>query len=386
MSTSPRPKRSRQGPLTLWHMLTVRQALQWAALRPQLHWSKAFKIFLLPGMTVFNSVMRAGERLIYGRQVRDFQLQQSPLFIIGHWRSGTTLLHNLIAQDPQLGYPTMYQAAFCNHFLLTQEVMSRLTGPFMPKTRPMDNLPAGWDIPQEEDIAIAILSLISPYVLAADPDRPEIASRFWDLKQLTPEELQRWRSIYVEYLKRVTLKDPQRRRLVLKSPVNTLRIPILLDLFPDAHFVHIYRNPADVYRSCLHLRQTLFGENCLGRPHMRHLEEQVFERHLFGFETYRRDRELIPAGRLHEIRFEELEIDPIGQLEQTYTALGLSGWDNLRSILEPQVPALKRYKKNAFPDNPQRMQMIYDRLRPIFEYYNYPQPEKPRPQETVGDS
>jgi hypothetical protein len=373
MST-PLLKRSRQGPLTIWHMMTVGQMLRAARLRPQLHWSKALKLFLLPGMGLYNSAMRAAERTIYGRRVREFELKQSPLFIIGHWRSGTTLLHNLLAQDPQFTFPTMYQAAFCNHFLLTQDVVTKLTGRFMPKTRPMDNLPAGWEIPQEEDIGMAIQCQMSPYMMAADPDRMANVRNFWDLADVSPEDRAWWRATYIEYLKRITLKDPQRRQLVLKSPVNTLRIPLLLEMFPDAKFVYIYRNPYDVYNSCVHLRRTLFGENSLGRPHLRELEEQVFWVHEFSFHTYQRDRSLIPPEHLHELKFEDLEADPLGELERTYAALELAGFDRLRQAVEPQVASLRRYRKNVFAADRERMQQIYDRLRFVFDHYGYPHP------------
>jgi hypothetical protein len=374
MSTSSNVKRTRQGPLTLWHMMTLGQMWQAAALRPQLHWSRAFKIFLLPGMGLYNSAMRLAERAIWGKRIREFQLEQAPLFIIGHWRSGTTLLHNLVAQDPQFTFPTMYQTAFCNHFLLTQDVVTKLTGGLIPKSRPMDNLPAGWDIPQEEDIAMAIQSLMSPYMLAADPDRMDLVRPYWDMTGLSPEDRARWKSLYVEYLKRVTLKDPQRRRLVLKSPVNTLRIPLLLEMFPDAKFLSIYRNPYDVYNSCVHLRRTLFRENCLGKPHLRELEESVFWVHEFAFRAYQRDRHLIPEGRLHEVRFEDLESDILGELERAYSALGLDNWPELERIIEPQVPGLKRYKKNVFASDREQMDMVYERLKFIFEHYGYPHP------------
>lgn len=118
----------------------------------------------------------------------------------------------------------------------------------------------------------------------------------------------------------------------------------------------------------------MFAENCLFRPHLRGLEENVFQVHERGFRTYQRDRTLIPFGQLHELRFEDLEADPLAQLERVYQGLGLEGWSTLRDILTPQLPALRSYRKNAYPDTPERMQRIYDRLRPIFEHYGYPHP------------
>ena len=374
MSAAPKPSRTRQGPLTIWHMMTLGQMVRALRFKPQLHWSKAHKIALLPGMGIFNSAMRFAEQMIYGRRVRETQIEQPPLFLIGNWRSGTTLLHNLMAQDPRFNSPTMYQAAFAHHFLLTQDVMTRLTGWMMPKRRPMDNLPAGWDIPQEEDIGMGVLTQISPYVMSADPDRFDYLRPHWDLSGLTAREFAFWRETYLTYLKRITLKDPERRRLVLKSPVNTLRIPVLLEMFPDAKFVCIHRNPYHVFNSSVHMRRTLLSENCLGRPELRDLEENIFWVHEFVFNTYQRDKQLIPEGRLHEVRFEDLEVDPLGQLGDVYSQLELGGWDEMKQIIEPQVPALKRYRKNVFPDDPSRMQMIYDRLKFAFEHYDYPSP------------
>ncbi|MEZ6068470.1 MAG: hypothetical protein R3B90_22770 [Planctomycetaceae bacterium] len=80
---------------------------------------------------------------------------------------GTTLLHNLLAQDPDYTCPNMYQVIFPNHFLLTEKVIGAATSWMVPSKRPMDNVPAGWHMPQEEDIALAILTCLSPYMLVA---------------------------------------------------------------------------------------------------------------------------------------------------------------------------------------------------------------------------
>ncbi len=366
--------RSKQGGLVLWDGMNIRQMARFFSARPLLHWRKSLPIATLPGFALYNSVMGALESLIYSRQIEKWTIERPPLFVIGHWRSGTTLLHNLLAQDPQHNYPKMYQVVFPNHFLLTEKVMARLTAWMVPKSRPMDNVPAGWHVPQEEDIAMVILTCLSPYMMLANPDRMDKVRHMWDLKGLSAEQLDFWKQQYLRLLKKVSRGDS--RRLVLKSPVNTLRIPILRELFPGAQFIYIYRNPFDVLRSAVHLRQTMFRENCLGKPRIdrAQLEESIAWVHRLAFDTYHKDKQSLAPHELCEVRFEDLEQDPLGQLETIYRTLELDGFDQLRKIIEPQVPSLKRYKKNKYPATRKQMDEVYERFRYAFDYYGYPHP------------
>lgn len=372
METQAKPKRSKQGPLVIWHGMTIRQMMRLLSYGPLLHWRRTPQIASLPLFALYNSAMGLMEKAVYGRRIEQVQLDKPPVFVIGHWRSGTTLLHNLLAQDPQFNYPKMYEVVFPSHFLLTENVIGKLTAPLVPQSRPMDNVPAGWDVPQEEDIAMAILTCLSPYMMLAQPDRNDLVRPFWDLSLLSEDELNFWKQEYLRFLKKVTYGD--NRRLVLKSPVNTLRIPLLLEMFPDARFIYIYRNPFDVYNSAIHLRKTMFRENSLGFPHLSDLEESIYWVQEFAYRVYHRDKLLIPEGRLHEVRFEDLEQDPLGEMEKVYSAINLDNWDVLRERIEPQVPALRRYKKNQFRYTRELMDQVYERLQFIFEQHGYPHP------------
>ena len=352
--------------------MTISQLVRFFRARPLLHWKKTIQIAGLPGFSIYNSIMGALESLFYSRKIRDWKIDRPPLFVIGHWRSGTTLLHNLLAQDPQYICPNMYQVVFPNHFLLTESVITRLTAWMVPKSRPMDNVPAGWHVPQEEDIAMAVLTCLSPYMMLANPDRTDRIKHMWDLRDVPEEQLNFWKQQYVRFLKKVSLNDS--RRLVLKSPVNTLRIPILRELFPGAQFVYIHRNPFDVLRSAIHLRKTMFGENCLGKPTLEGIEESIAWVHRLTFDRYHEDKKLLGPDELCEVRFEDLEQDPLGQLERVYQTLNLEGWETLKEIIEPQVPALKRYKKNQFQATREQMDDVYEKLQYAFEHYGYPHP------------
>src|SRR4029079_7278292 len=98
-----------------------------------------------------NSFASVFDRLVFGHRVRSNKLKETPLFVLGHWRSGTTLLHELLILDPRHTYPTTFECFAPNHFIWTEWFLAPLTRWLLPKKRPMDNMTAGWDLPQEDE-------------------------------------------------------------------------------------------------------------------------------------------------------------------------------------------------------------------------------------------
>lgn len=373
-------KASHQGLLVVWGGLPLRSFIRFAASRPPMHVSRIFRILPLPFMAVYNSTMGFVEYVIYGRRIANTKPSKSPVFIIGHWRSGTTLLHDLISQDPQFAFPNLYQVLFPSHFLTTERIAVPLTSWMVPKSRPMDNIKTSWRSTQEDEIALLLLTLLSPYMVMAFPDQPEKYQKTWDLKGLPQSDVQRWKDAMALFVKKLTVRDP--RQQVMKSPGHTMKIPYILELFPDARFLYIYRNPYNVIRSGVHLRRTICEANTLGRPTLATCEEDVLNTYEQCIRTYHEDRKLVPGGQLHEIRFEDLERDPVGELNRAYEKLGLGDFGPLRRILEPQLPAIRSYRKNRFDENEGDMRAIYDRLKFAFDEYGYASPLDSR--ETVA--
>jgi len=372
MAESQEAKHSSQGPFFLWHGLTVWRAMKLFAMRPPVDASRWLKLALLPGMTVFNSAMNGMTSLVHGGGVRRTKVEQPPLFVLGFWRSGTTMLHNLLSTDPQFTFPNYYQCLFPKHFLLTENVMTGITGKLLPDTRPMDNLPVRWHMPQEDEVALCAVSLASYYLQVVFHDDREKYDRFLDMADCTDSERDAWKSALDDLIRTLTYKH--HKPVVLKSPSHTYKIPHLLDLYPDARFVHIYRNPYAVFKSAVHLRRTMYEENGMARPNFGDLDEVLLQLYERGFHIYERDKQLIPPGRLVEVRYEEFEQDPLAGLEGIYGGLSLPGFDVLREKLLPQMEQLRRYRKNKFASDPERMQKVYTRLRAAFDKYGYPSP------------
>lgn len=362
-------KPKKQGHFCVWHGLTFGTWVRLLASRPPMHWTSLPRMVSISALSILNSSNDLLESVLLGGRIARQKIEKPPIFILGHWRSGTTLLHNLMTLDPQFTYPNLYQVMYPGNFLLTERVVTRLTGWVLPKTRPMDNIPAGWGLPQEDEMALLLMTLISPYLMLAHQGRPEKYDRFMDLKQLTPDEQQRWKTAFMTFVKKLTVRA--NKPVVLKSPSHTFRIPILLEMFPDAKFVYIHRDPYAVFNSGMHLRRTLFRENGLGKPVFDGMEEEVLSVYSDCIETYEQTKHLIPAGRLHELKFEDLEADPLGQMRQVYSSLGLD-FSQVEPAIQNELPALTKYTKNSFKMDEATMRKVYARWRSSFDIYGYP--------------
>lgn len=353
----------------MWHGMNISGLSRLMRSGPAMHWSRLHKILPLPLSAAWNSVMGAAESMIYGRAVAKTELAEPPLIVLGFWRSGTTLLQNLLSHDPQFGHLGLYQALFPWHFLLTETVAKALTAPFVPKTRPMDNMEINWDAPQEDDIATAIMSQVSPYMFLS---RPHDTESFWKALELEKQpvaEQERYKTCLVHLLKKLTYKS--QKRIMLKSPFHTYHVETLVELFPNAKFLYIHRNPYHVIRSGCHLRRRMIEENSLGRPVFKNVEDEIVNTYKLGFDRYEQQRLKIPAGNLHEIGYEQMEADPIAELGSAYSGLGLNGFTELKAALAPVLPSLRRYQKNAFDEDANLVRRCREDLAPAYERFGY---------------
>ncbi len=118
-----------------------------------------FKGILISLASISGIPNRILEKLIFDRQIEKISVE-SPIFIVGHWRSGTTYLHNLITQDENLGYVSSLQAWTPELFLGSKPIVKYILKRFLPENRPMDNIKLSGELPQEEEYA---LGNVSPY-------------------------------------------------------------------------------------------------------------------------------------------------------------------------------------------------------------------------------
>lgn len=332
-------------------------------------------------MSTVHMLLRLLQQAWYGDRPRRTEIEQAPIFIVGHWRTGTTLLHELMMLDPRLTCPNTYQCVMPNHFVLTERVLSRLLWFILPSRRPMDNMSAGWDRPQEDEFALCMLGAPSPYLTIAFPNHPPQDQEALDLEGLTPRKRRRWKEIFLTFLRELTFHDP--RRLVLKSPTHSFRIPVLLEMFPDARFVHIVRNPYTIYHSTINLWKTLYQTHGMQVPSFRGLNEQVLETFTRLYDRLEKGRQLVSDNRWHELRYEELIADPEGEMRRLYEGLDLEGFDHLLPPLRRYLAEQAGYKTNRYPDlTPQEVETITQRWGEVIQRYGYERPPLGMPNPT----
>jgi hypothetical protein len=296
-----------------------------------------------------NTLLAAWEDWFYGRKVRNTRVAP-PLFILGIWRSGTTHLHNLLAQDDRFAYPTTYQVFYPHTFLTTEQRNARLVQFFLPPKRPQDNVALGVQEPQEDEFALCCLTGRALPMAWAFPRRANHYGRYLTLRKASAGEVAEWTSALAGLVQKLAFKYG--KLLVLKSPGHTCRIRLLLDLFPQAKFVHIHRNPYDVFRSTQHMVRTVTPWWALQRPDYSDLERRTLQQYGEVYEAFFEERGLIPKGHFHEVGFEALEADPIGQVRGIYEALDLPDFGHVEPGLRRYLAAIAGYKKNTLPDLP----------------------------------
>jgi omega-hydroxy-beta-dihydromenaquinone-9 sulfotransferase len=364
------PKLTRQGLCCVWHGLSLPQFRALMSQHPRVSWGQYPRLASIAAVATTNSFWNTIERWCYGKAVEQTTVDHPPIFILGHWRSGTTLLHNLFTLDSGVTFPNLYQVLFPGHFLVTESWLAPLTAWSIPKNRPMDNVATGWKLAQEDEVALLLTTLLSPYLMMAFQGDREKYGRYFDLRDMTAAEQKLWKSAFMTLVKKITYLH--HKPVVMKSPSHTYRVPTLLEMFPNAKFVYIHRDPYAVYTSSLHLRKAMFIENGLHPPNFEGNEEDTFKTYEQAIAVYEETKDLIPAGQLHEMKFADLEADPLGSMRQTYEALSLTGWDQLEPKIREQLPELQSYKKNTFSMSDDAKRHIYNRLKPIFDRYGYP--------------
>jgi omega-hydroxy-beta-dihydromenaquinone-9 sulfotransferase len=309
--------------------------------------------------SIVNSSLNFVQTLIFGRRIRTCVLEQPPIFIIGHWRTGTTFLHELLALDERFTAPTTLEC-FAPAQCLAFGWLLRKFSFFLPTNRPMDNMLVGWDHPQEDEFALMNLGLGSPYEAVVFPNHRRACHPFLTLTGLAPEQIDAWKAGFQAFLQQVNLRSKKEqkcldgaRRIVLKSPTHTARLHILRQMFPDAKFLHIVRDPCEVFSSTVRLWRTLFDTQGCQQPEFGALaddtpdiKQYVFDSMDLLYRDFFAEVAKIPVENFCHVRYEDLVRAPVGEIGRIYRELQLGSFKEIRPKLEARVRELDGYKPN----------------------------------------
>lgn len=322
----------------------------------------------ISAFSLFNSGARLLSEAVCRRKAESLELKP-PLFVVGHWRSGTTLLHELLVLDEQFSFASTTQCMIPHHFYLLEGIINRTFGLLSPSKRPMDNMEFGPERPQEDEIALCNMGAPSPYCAWAFPDRQTVPPEYLDFEGLPQRDVERWKRSLLFFLRRLALKDP--RRIVLKSPTHTARIRTLREMFPEAQFVHIMRDPYVVFVSTMRTWKSISELLRFSRMDEELIERQVLENFKRLYRSFLRDRELLDADQFHQVRYEDLIENPTGTVQSIYEQLELGDFEPVRPRIEAFFESSKGYRAGTYNFSPELRQKITEHWGEYIEALGY---------------
>lgn len=304
------------------------------------------------GFAAARAPMAWWESAIERSRKRTAPPMQAPVFIVGHWRSGTTHLHNLMGRAPQFGHISPLASGMPDQLLTLATWFRPWLEKALPEDRHVDRVAVTPDSPQEDEIPLASQQLLSVYHAIYFPSSfRETFDRGVFFDGVSDAEIARWERDMRRFLEKVALHQGK-DRLLVKNPVYTGRIERLQAMWPEARFVMIRRNPYVVFASTLHYYRKLMAELALQPFDHVDLEAFVLETYVRLMRAYDAQARTLSGNRLCEVAFEDLEGDPLHALAHVFERLGIEGWTQTRHHVTSYLETLKGYRKNPLRLDP----------------------------------
>lgn len=307
----------------------------------------------------------------YRKLLQDKPLENDPLFILGHWRSGTTFVHNIFAQDKHFGYTTTYQTVFPHYVMALQWLFKPAMSFLMPDKRPTDNMELAADLPQEEEFAINNACPYNYYNFWFFPERmQEYCDRYLTFKDITKEELDEFKACF-EKLVKVSLWNTHGTQYLSKNPPHTSRIKALSELFPNAKYVFLMRNPYTVFESTRSFFKNTIQPLQLHTISDEEMEANILRNYMELYRAYKEQKKYVPAENVYEVKFEDIENNALDITRDIYKKLGIPGWEEAKADIEKYIGGKKGYKKNKYQYDPRTVQLVNEHWGEVLDEWGY---------------
>lgn len=299
---------------------------------------------------------------------------KQPVFVVGHWRTGSTFLHQLLALNPDFVSPSVLQVSVPESFSVSEPYFRRIMSHVMEGKRPMDNVRLTPGEPQEDEYALLKMLPETPLEALLFPaaDQP-----FCDrlTHAIQNEQLNgKWTAVFHRFAQKLLVQAPD-KKLLFKNPFHSFRIHHLIKQYPDALFIHIHRHPLEVIPSTVHMWNVVGPQNMLkGKWSPVSLKEAI---PLFNYLTaaVRKHFDTLSSSSRLEVSYVDLDQDPLELLRVIYDHFG---WDfsfSYQKKLQAFLASLSTYKKNLYSLSEEERSIIERETRKFTDHY-YPSKEK----------
>ena len=307
----------------------------------------------------------------YAKYLANAPKTEDPVFILGHWRSGTTFVHNVLSKDKQFGYNTTFQTVFPHLMMWGQPFFKSTMSFLMPDKRPTDNMELAVDLPQEEEFALANMMPYTYYNFWFLPKyQQEYADKYLLFNDITSEELGVFEQTFKKLIN-ISLWNTKGKRFLSKNPPHTGRVKELVKMFPNAKFIYLMRNPYTVLESTRSFFTNTIKPLKLQDVSNEEIEENILSIYAKLYHQYEEEKSLIPEGNLLEIKFEDFEADAMGMTQQIYEKLNLGGYDKAKDAFQAYVGEKKGYKKNKYKYDERTIKLVEDNWSFALEKWGY---------------
>jgi hypothetical protein len=270
---------------------------------------------------------------------------QRPVFITGMPRSGSTFLHELLAEDSQNRVPRVWEVMFPipSENSTRSKVESRVRKAesclwwfrrLAPRANAVYPMRA-WT--PHECVAIHSYTLLSEEF--AMMCRVPSYEAFIREANFVPAYA--WQKRFLQYLQ---LSYPT-KQWILKSPDHVHTLEHLLTVFPDAVVIQTHRDPLEVLKSSMHLTEVLEGTfaHADDRSQISKREARNLAEHMEGITSFRQTHPE-QDGRFIDVKYHELVFDPLTIVRQIYQRLDMPLTEMAAEKMRSLASRRSRYK------------------------------------------
>ena len=288
----------------------------------------------------------------------------APVFIVGHPRSGTTHLHNLMAASGAFVTVPPVLAGMPWEGRGLARLMRPFVNMYLPETRLIDQVRLRPDAPTEDEVALANMCALSYFHAFYLPrDLARLYRRGLLFEGATPEEVAGRERALGRYVR--TMSRRRRGPLLLKNPAYTAQVAWLRRVFPGARMVHIHREPEAVFASARRSVRTVLRELALQRWDEREVDEAILSAYPPMMEALLRDARDVPPESFAQLSFEALLTDPLGEIDALWSALGLPDREGSLAAVERYLATLEGYRQNRNALTPAQRREVERRWGPV---------------------
>ena len=355
------------------HQLLVSHFHIWIQLlwKNGFNWKRIPQVLLITLITFLLIPFHLCNELIFQLKKSKLPKTPDPIFIIGHWRSGTTLLQYMMCLDPMFGYLTYYQAFVPTLAFIGGNGLKRILAPLIPSRRPQDDVQLHADLPTEEENPLATFSTQSASHSFFFPKNESYYNRFILFKNTSVPLVKKWQKAYQKMIDQISTKWPG-KQLVIKNPHNTGRVLELKAIYPNAKFVFLHRNPYEVFPSTYLMYDKVVKTQYLQKYSKTDTEDKIFFYYQSIIQKYLEQRSFIPPGDIIEIAYDDLTQDPLTSVKRIYEHFDLELSREGESRMSDFVKSQKSYRINQHNLSEDLSGRISNELSFVFEEFDYP--------------